>query len=61
MPLLSSFANHLEKIKVLLNQKDLRGLTPLILCVKLSHLDPEAYLTLANLMLENGADPFLKD
>lgn len=36
-------------------------MNPLILCTKLSHLDPAQYYAIINHLLEVGADPFLKD
>lgn len=44
-----------------LNTRDLRGFTPLILAIKLSHKDPENYYKIIELLLEAGSDPFVKD
>lgn len=64
------FEKNLPKLKYALNslddasmldQKDLRGFTPLILTTKLAYTDQDTYYQILLALLEAGADPRAKD
>lgn len=52
--------NSLDDIS-LLDKRDIRGLTPLILTVKLAYTDQDLYFQILLALLEAGADPRAKD